>query len=50
MIVAVAIVLMMQMTIVQEVDVVSMLNGGMATVNTVNMCVVFVGLAHYFFP
>lgn len=37
------------MTIVQEVDVVSMLNGSMATINTVNMCVVFVGLAHYSF-
>ncbi len=37
------------MTIVQEVDVVSMLNGGMATVNTVDMCAVFVGLAYYSF-
>ncbi len=46
MIVAVAIVLMVQMPIDEIVDVIAMWNRFVSTVNTMYMCVVFVGLAH----
>lgn len=40
---------MMQVTIVQEVEVVSVLNGGMPTVGAVNMGMVVVWLIHFLF-
>lgn len=40
--------LMMQMTIVQKVDVVTMLNGRVAALSSMNMGMIFVRMTHYF--
>ena len=42
--------LMMQMTIVQKVDVIAVLHGGMATIGTMNVGVVFVCVTHFICP